>query len=113
MPRIMVLAKRKEGVSMEEFRAYYEEHARRAQKYLGHLSTNYHQNYFVRPVAEMSTSELPFYDCISISDMTDEVSLESARITGTPEVAAILSKDAEKYLSLEDTRVVVVDTFFP
>jgi hypothetical protein len=52
MPKLMVLMKRKEGISHDDFRKYYEsKHAPFAVKCFGHLFAGYRRNF---PYAEFS-----------------------------------------------------------
>ena len=77
MPQIVLLLKRKPGMSKEEFKAHYESsHAQMAVRYKGHIMKDYRRNYidtqftldeFGKPQGE------PAYDAVTvISFDTDE-----------------------------------------
>ena len=66
MFKIIWLFKRKEGITLEQFRDHYESsHSELGKKYLGHLISRYVRNYAL-PADPARPSRNPFgYDCIT------------------------------------------------
>lgn len=112
--KIMILLKRKPGMTMEAFRAHYESsHVVLAYKYLGHLMVDYRRNYAL-PVdaagqsadtANPAVTDSPF-DCITELWLHDrDAWLEMQRIISDPVIGKIYMEDEEKFLDRPSLRI--------
>lgn len=112
--KIMVLLKRKPGMTMEAFRAHYEgSHVVLAYKYLGHLMADYRRNYAlpVDPGAQSSDTANPGvadspFDCITELWLHDHNAwLEMQRIISDPVTGKIFMDDEEHFLDRPSLRI--------
>lgn len=103
--KIMLLLKRKEGMTPEAFREYYEtSHVVLAYKYLGHLFRDYRRNY-AQPIGEPvgeepnpGMADCP-YDAITEIWLKDaDAWQEMQRITADPVIGKIFMEDEENFL---------------
>jgi hypothetical protein len=121
--KVIFFAKRKAGLTPQQFRAHYESsHVKLAQKYIGHLIVGYRRNY--PQFATLNPTNVPAgsqpaphdigYDCITELWFKDEAALaEVARIFSDPVLSPILAADEEKFLQRDATVMIVseeVDT---
>lgn len=110
--KVMLLLKRKAGMSAQEFRDYYESsHVKLAHRYLGHLFADYRRNYML-PVAggqdETQNPGLanPDYDAITEIWMKDEAAwAEMQRIMADPEIGRIFMEDEDHFLDRPALRI--------
>lgn len=119
MVTMILLLKRKPGMTHEEFREYYEKgHAMMAKKYFGHLFMDYRRHYVQRargsrdPDARgvLRTTAAESYDAITKIDFKDQADLdEFDRIASLPEVAADLRQDEAKFLDRDAIRVSICE----
>ena len=119
MVTMILLLKRRQGMTHEEFREYYEKgHAMMAKKYFGHLFMDYRRHYVQRtrgsrdPDARgvLRTTEEDSYDAITKIDFKDQADLdEFDRIASLPEVAADLRQDEAKFLDRDAIRVSICE----
>lgn len=111
MFKIIWLFKRKEGISLEQFRDHYESsHSELGKKYLGHLISRYVRNY-VQPADPARPSKHPFtYDCITEWTMNSAEAFDEAlRIFKDPVIGAIFREDEKHFLQPESITLVLVD----
>ena len=98
MFKLIILAKRKPGISMDEFRHYYEEHhAVLAQKLSPPLVRRYVRNYLFRVQGELSSQgEAPF-DCVTETWFDSEADYRRTieGLAAAPDKIAILARDEE------------------
>ncbi|SCW38016.1 EthD domain-containing protein [Sphingobium faniae] len=103
--KVIILLKRKPGLSFEQFKAHYEaSHVQLAHKYMGHLFTEYRRNYTV-PFSEHhgddpnpGFADSP-YDCVTEIRLTDHAAWEEMqRIAGDPVIGPILQEDEERFM---------------
>ncbi len=105
MKKLIFLLKRKPGTTKEAFRDYYERsHVRLAQKYIGHLLTEYRRNY-PRSVTQNPTefgrnTPEPFeYDVVTeMRFKSDEAFAEFEEILKDPKINPTLIEDERKFL---------------
>jgi hypothetical protein len=111
MYKVIWLLKRKEGITLEQFRAHYENsHSVLGKKYLGHLLLEYRRNYNAGTMGgDVPTAEsggggafgpVDFeYDCIVEWVMPSEEAFEEImRIFADPEIGQIFYEDEEHFL---------------
>lgn len=110
--KIMILLKRKAGMTPEEFREYYERsHVALADKYLAHLFADYRRNYILPVEGDQSDTQNPGlanpdYDAVTEIWLKDENSwAEMQRIIGDPEIGRIFMEDEEHFLDRPSLRI--------
>ncbi|HKT75966.1 MAG TPA: EthD domain-containing protein [Sphingobium sp.] len=106
MPQIVMLLKRKPGMTMEEFKAHYESsHAQMALRYQGHLMQDYRRNYvqtqFGLDEFGKSTGE-PAYDAITVISFASDAELEEFMKAGKPFTEEFI---ADEYRFLDRDKV--------
>lgn len=98
MFKVMVLIKRRSGMSMDEFKAYYEgNHVPLALEHVPHLQ-GYVRNYFT-PMGGTHTEggdELPFDVCTELHYANEEDFGKSMAALQQPEVLDLIVADEEK-----------------
>jgi len=110
--KVMLLLKRKPGMSAQAFQDYYESsHVKLAQKYLGHLFADYRRNYML-PVAEGQGDSQnpglanPDYDAVTEIWMKDEAAWEEMqKIMADPDIGRIFMEDEEHFLDRPALRI--------
>ena len=102
MVQIVLLLKRKPGMTHEAFKAHYESsHVPLAMKHLGHLYLDYRRNY---PSAQFGLAGVtppsePIYDCVTVITVADQNAVnEFWRIASQPEIAEQFATDEAKFL---------------
>ena len=113
MITLILLLKRKRGMSREDFRHHYEtSHVARAKKYLGHLFYDYKRHYVKATMTldgdgvTMSEKNDAGYDAITNIVFRDEAAYEEFMwIYSLPDVNADLSADEERFLDRMDMQV--------
>jgi hypothetical protein len=100
--KVLILLKRKPGLTFAEFREHYEtSHAKLGEKYFGHLFQSYGRNYIPSGTLlgkEDQRVELA-YDCITELVFRDEQDyLEFRRLASDPQVRQTLIDDEELFL---------------
>ena len=111
--KVMLMLRRKEGITPQEFRAAYEEgHSRLGLRLFGHLWSEYRRNYLgaannfaaesgTPTDAVASESECP-YDVITELVFDDMAALdEMNRIAAIPDNQRLLSEDEERLFDRE------------
>jgi hypothetical protein len=101
MESVLVLLKRKPGISFEEFRNHYEgSHALLGEKYFGHLFASYKRNYIPEGTRFSDGNMVEnAYDCvIELIFREQDGYAELKRRAAKPEIQAILSADEAKFL---------------
>ena len=101
MPQIVLLLKRKPGMTPEEFKAHYESsHAAMAVRYQGHLMKDYRRNYtetqftldaFGKPQGE------PAYDAVTVISFETDAELQAFIAEGSPHAEEFLA-DEHRFL---------------
>ena len=102
MPQIVILLKRKPGMTREEFKAHYESsHAQMALKYHGHLMQDYRRNYietqfgldeFGKPNAE------PAYDAVTVISFATDADMEAFMTPGPQHIIDEFIADEFRFL---------------
>lgn len=117
MTTLVLLLKRKPGMSKEQFRHHYEtSHVALAKKYVGHLFLDYRRHY-VEATSGLADDGVNWaekldgaYDAITKIVFQDKAALdEFQRICALPEVNAILKADEERFLDRPAMRVNVCE----
>ena len=110
--KVMLLLKRKAGMSAAEFQEYYERsHVALAHKYLGHLFADYRRNYMLPVEGGQGESQNPGlanpdYDAVTEIWMKDEAAwAEMQRIMADPEIGRIFMEDEEHFLDRPALRI--------
>jgi hypothetical protein len=110
--KIMLLLRRKPGMTFEQFKAHYETtHVQLAHQYVGHLITKYTRNYAVNYEGESLEGQNPGfaaspYDCITEVHLRDQAAwTEFQRIAADPAVQKILGADEERFLDRPSLRI--------
>jgi hypothetical protein len=116
MIKLVILLKRKPGLSLEEFRRHYEIcHAPLALKYLDHLLLDYRRNYPQREFSYLaSNSETKesggSYDAVAEMVVQDSVALEEVyKVLADPAVKAVIAEDEARFLDRDSIRIMVCD----
>jgi len=111
--KIVILIKKKPGMSREDFINHYEtSHAVIGKRLLGHLWTKYVRNY---PKALMEyqpedNSVDDSYDAVTEIWLKDEAALEEmSRIINEPENNKLILADEEKFQDRLKTRLLIVE----
>lgn len=114
MPKVVILIKKKPGMSREAFIEYYERsHVVLAKRLLGHLMTKYERNY---PQALLNYHPEDYdieesYDAVTEISLKSDAALEEMnRICNIPENAAAIMKDEEVFQDRLKTRILIVDS---
>jgi hypothetical protein len=117
MIAIILLLKRKPGMSREQFRHHYEtSHVALAKEYVGHLFVDYVRHY-VHGTNVLAEDEVGWaaqtdsgYDAITKIVFRDQGTLDEFwRICTDPEVNAILKADEERFLDRPAMRISVCE----
>jgi hypothetical protein len=110
--KVMLLLKRKAGMSARQFRDYYEtSHVALAHRHLGHLFLDYRRNY-AQPVGDQlgeapnpGMADSP-YDAITEIWLKDDAAwAEMQRITADPVIGRIFMEDEENFLDRPALRI--------
>lgn len=113
MPKMVILIKKKPGMSREDFINHYEtSHAVLGKRLLGHLWTKYVRNYPVSLMAyqpeENSVDDT--YDAVTEIWFKDQAAVdEMARIINLPENNSVILADEEKFQDRLKTRLLMVE----
>jgi len=117
--KIVILIKKKPGMSREDFIKHYEtSHVKLAQKYIGHLLVDYIRNYpafAMRNPSDVPVGTMPApydigYDCTTEMFVKDEAAVEEInRIFNDSEINPILAEDELKFLKREETVMIMTD----
>lgn len=115
--KVIVMIKRKPGMSLEDFREHYERsHVALAHKYLGHLFTDYRRNYAV-PDGPGAAEGAPNpgqaeagFDVVTELWLRDEAAwLEFREILADPEIGPIFREDETRFMDQSQLTVFAVD----
>ncbi|WP_156681293.1 EthD domain-containing protein [Sphingomonas profundi] len=111
--KIVILIKKKAGMSREDFIRHYEtSHAVIGKRMLGHLWTRYVRNYpqSLMEYQPEANSIDDSYDAVTEIWLKDEAALaEMGRIINEPENNALILADEEKFQDRLKTRLLIVD----
>ena len=117
MITVVLMLKRKAGMSREQFRHHYEtSHVALAKKYLGHLFLDYRRHY-VKVTSGLADDGVTMikmpdgpYDAITNIVFQDRAALdEFMRISSLPDVKSILSADEERFLDRPSMRISICE----
>jgi hypothetical protein len=113
MIKIVILIKKKPGMSREDFINHYEtSHSVMGKRMLGHLWSKYIRNY-PKGLVEYQPEAISMdgtYDAITEIWLKDEDALaEMTRLINVPENNRIILEDEEKFQDRQHTRLFVVD----
>lgn len=113
MPKLIILIKRKPGMSREDFIAHYENvHAQFGKRTQGHLWDKYVRNY-TKSLMEYQPEDNDAddsYDAITEIWVKDDAALqEMARIINEPENNQWVLEDEEKFQDRLKTRILIVE----
>ena len=103
MVQLVLLIKRKPGMTKEEFKAHYENsHAPMAMRHMGHLVKDYRRNYTAKEYAlpgQKASGLVTQYDAITrITIASDEDFDEFFRIANSPGIAEEFIEDEFAHL---------------
>jgi hypothetical protein len=104
MITLVLLLKRKRGMSKEQFRHHYEtSHVALAKKYFGHLFLDYRRHYvesgLVDDGASLTDTSDAEYDAVTTVVLQDKAAVdEFLRIAALPDLYPILKADEERFL---------------
>jgi hypothetical protein len=113
MVKIVILIKKKPGMSREDFINHYEtSHAVIGKNLLGHLWIKYVRNY-PKGLMEYQPEDVSAddsYDAVTEIWLKDDAAMEEmARIINIPENNKIILEDEEKFQDRLKTRLLIVD----
>lgn len=116
MKQLIVGLKRKPGMSMEEFRDYYEtSHAPLAVKHMGHLIKDYRRNYAqdrLTPVPLDQDGEGfdGYFDAVSVISFANQEDMEEFfRIATSPGLTELFVADEANFLDRDMQRFQIAD----
>jgi hypothetical protein len=111
--KIVILIKKKAGMSRENFIQHYEtSHAVIGKRLLGHLWVKYVRNYpkGLMEYQPEQTSVEDSYDAVTEIWLKDAAAMEEmARIINIPENNKLILEDEEKFQERTKTRLLIVD----
>ena len=106
--KVVILLKRKPGMSMGDFVAYFEStHSKLAEKYLTGKAVRYIRRYLYPMSPTGGSSVEPYYDVVTEMWFKDSPDWQAAAATLTQ--AKELAKDEAKFLDSSRTSVFTVD----
>jgi hypothetical protein len=110
MIRMIIMMKRKEGLSKEEFRQHYEEsHSKLGMRFFGNNMHNYTRMYIMEDPGDGSGKVCPF-DSITTVEFDDWDAInEFNRIYELPHVKKIMNEDEDKFVDMENSCAMVVE----
>ena len=121
MLKLIATMKRKEGVSLAEFRDYYENNHTRLTHHVAEFMADYRRSY-PRPNpadpsrvynpsgAELITPDNAPFDCMTEIWFENEDALKGLfAVMARPEVAAEFAADEERFIDRSRTRIVVCE----
>ena len=115
MMKIVILIKKKSGMSREDFINHYEtSHAPMGKRMLGHLWVKYVRNYpkSLMEYQPEETSVADSYDAVTEIWLKDEAAMtEMSRLINEPENNKIILADEEMFQDRLKTRLLVVEEF--
>jgi len=113
MLKMIILIKKKKGMSRDDFIAYYEaNHSPLGKRLVGHLWTRYTRNYPKQLMAYNEATEMDGYDAITEIWFKDQTAVdEMARIVNIPENNAAILRDEENFQEREHTRMLMVEEY--
>lgn len=117
MISFIVLIKRKQGLSKEQFRAYYEtHHVALAKEHVAHLFLDYRRNYvnFTAPLGSdegsaAGSQDGPYDVITTILFESQETFNEFSRIVSRPEIKAAFAEDEAKFMDRAASLVTMCD----
>jgi uncharacterized protein (TIGR02118 family) len=116
MIKLVILLKRKPGLSQEDFRRHYENrHAPLALKYLDHLLLDYRRNYPQRELSYLSSNLASpesggSYDAVAEMVVADSAALEELyRVLADPQVKSVIAEDEARFLDRDSIRIMVCE----
>ena len=115
MIKLIFMLKRKQGMTPDEFRAYYEgSHVRMARQYTGHLLESYERNYINRidaPPTESGADIVAFdYDVVTEMRFKDQAAVDGAMaIFGGLEVGHLFVEDEKQFLDRKTILMLTCD----
>jgi len=113
MTKIVILIKKKPGMTRDAFINHYEtSHAVIGKRMLGHLWTKYVRNYpkGLMEYQPEDNSVDDSYDAVTEIWLKDEAAMaEMARIINIPENNKLIIEDEEKFQDRVKTRLLIVD----
>jgi hypothetical protein len=110
--KVMILMKRRPGMSMDEFIDYYENnHAKLGIKFAPNMI--HYSRHYLRPIADVLEGEVnePAYDVITeVHFASREAFEENGRLMQSPEALAALIADEEKLFDRPAKSRVIVES---
>jgi len=119
MYKVIWFIKRKQGMTHEAFRKHFEEsHVKLAEKYIGHLFSEYRRNYVTtafdggdprEPDGGFAPREWDF-DLISEWCFADEAAfMELNRVMADPEITRLFKEDEDKFADRKSMTMIPCD----
>lgn len=106
MVQLVLLIKRKPGMSKEAFKAHYESsHAPMAMRHMGHLVKDYRRNYTAEQygLTSRGPGTEPEYDAVTVITFASDADFEEFfRIARTPGIAEEFVEDEIAHLDREN-----------
>lgn len=117
MIKIVVLLKKREGMTAAEFRHHYEtRHAVLAMRHFGHLWVEYRRNYPISSASFESHAEdaevaaTPEYDAVTEIVMRDQAAFdEFLRLLAVPETRKLFSDDEARFADRRRSKFTVCE----
>jgi hypothetical protein len=119
MIKLVILLKKREGMTSEQFRQHYENsHAYHAVRHFGHLWVEYRRNYPLSSSSfaaadgaiDSAVDSVPDYDAVTEIVLRDQAALdEFLRLLSMPETRAFFSEDEARFTDRERSKFMVCD----
>lgn len=110
MIKIIIVMKKRKGISREDFKNHYENcHAVLGRKYLGHLFERYVRNY---PSSKLDIDDEggETIDCVTEIWLKDAAALaQMQEIIAKPEIRAVFAADEKLFQDKAASRFLIVD----
>jgi uncharacterized protein (TIGR02118 family) len=115
MPKVVILIKRKDHLTHEQFRTYYENnHVPLVKSQIGNFLSHYTRTYLTSPIPLTGTpGQTDFnFDVLTEIRQPDQASLEAMFAAASkPEAARLIAEDEEKFVNRAAVRMFIVEEY--
>jgi uncharacterized protein (TIGR02118 family) len=107
MFKLIIMARRKPGLSMDEFRDYYEKHHAVLVRKITPTMRAYRRNYLTPLDSALAAGDASSYDCVTEAWFDSEADFQRSMqsLMAHPEKTAALAKDEENLFDRSTIRI--------
>jgi uncharacterized protein (TIGR02118 family) len=107
MFKLIIMATRKPGLSMDEFRDYYEKHHAVLVRKITPMMREYRRNYLTPLDSALAAGDASSYDCVTEAWFDSEADFQRSiqSLLADPEKTAALAKDEENLFDRSTIRI--------